>query len=180
MPETPEKDPVVTSSVGGYLFIAAVLLLGSLAWALWQEFFGLRPWKDYERQFVARYSRYLHKEIPLQEQAEKDIARQKRKKEAELERQYTRRDKVLGRSGLGRGIGLSVAGLEDEDGMPTTARPKTTTTVSNPPGRRRRFSVSRNDGGPSIGSSAYSSSGDDCCSSYSSCCCCWSSWSYST
>jgi RNA polymerase-associated protein LEO1 len=58
------------------------------------------------------------------EQAEKDIARQKRKKEAELERQFTRRDKVLGRSGLSRGIGLSVAGLEDEDGMPTTARPK--------------------------------------------------------
>jgi RNA polymerase-associated protein LEO1 len=58
------------------------------------------------------------------EQAEKDIARQKRKKEAELERQYTRRDKVLGRSGLSRGGGLSVAGLEDEDGMPTTARPK--------------------------------------------------------
>jgi cytochrome c551/c552 len=73
LPETPEKDPVVTNSVAGYLFIAAVLLLGSLAWALWQEFFGLRPWKDYERQFVARYSRYLHKEIPLQEQAEKDI-----------------------------------------------------------------------------------------------------------
>jgi RNA polymerase-associated protein LEO1 len=58
------------------------------------------------------------------EQAEKDIARQKRKKEAELERQYTRREKVLGRTGLSRGGGLSVAGLEDEDGMPTTARPK--------------------------------------------------------
>jgi RNA polymerase-associated protein LEO1 len=58
------------------------------------------------------------------EAAEKDIARQKRRKEAELERQYTRRDKVLGRGGLSRGVGLSVAGLEDEDGMPTTARPK--------------------------------------------------------
>ena len=58
------------------------------------------------------------------EQAEKDIARQKRKKEAELDRQYIRRDKVLGRSGLSRGGGLSVAGLEDEDGMPTTARPQ--------------------------------------------------------
>jgi cytochrome c551/c552 len=71
--ETPEKDPVVSNSIAGALFIAAVLLLGSLAWALWQEFFGLRPWKDYERQFVARYSRYLRKEIPLQEQAERDI-----------------------------------------------------------------------------------------------------------
>ena len=58
------------------------------------------------------------------EAAEKDIARQKRRKEAELERQYTRREKVLGRGGLSRGVGLSVAGLEDEDGMPTTTRPK--------------------------------------------------------
>jgi cytochrome c551/c552 len=73
VPETPEKDPVVGQSLAGYLFIAAVLLLLSLAWALWQEFFGIRPWKDYEREFVSRYSAYLHKQIPLQEQAEKDI-----------------------------------------------------------------------------------------------------------
>ena len=73
MPETPEKDPVISQSLAGYLFIAAVLLLLSLAWALWQEFFGIRPWKDYEREFVSRYSIYLHKQIPLQEKAEKEI-----------------------------------------------------------------------------------------------------------
>ena len=73
MPETPEKDPVISKSLSGYLFIASVLLLLSLAWALWQEFFGIRPWKDYEHEFVSRYSAYLHKQIPLQEQAEKDI-----------------------------------------------------------------------------------------------------------
>ena len=73
MPETPEKDPVISQSLAGYLFIASVLLLLSLAWALWQEFFGIRPWKDYEREFVSRYSIYLHKQIPLQEQAEKGI-----------------------------------------------------------------------------------------------------------
>lgn len=58
------------------------------------------------------------------EMAEKEMLRTKRKKEAEADRQFTRRDKVLGRSGLSRGGGLSIAGLEDEDGMPTTTRPK--------------------------------------------------------
>lgn len=51
---------------------------------------------------------------------EKDRLRSTRRREAAEERLLTRKDRVLGRSGLGRG-GLSVAGLEDEDGMPSYA-----------------------------------------------------------
>ena len=58
------------------------------------------------------------------ELAEKEVQRTRRKREAAEDKQLSRRDKVLGRSGLSRGAGLSIAGLEDEDGMPTTTRPK--------------------------------------------------------
>lgn len=58
------------------------------------------------------------------ELAEKEWQKSKRKTEAEKDRLYMRREKVIGRGGLSRGAGLSVAGLEDDDGMPTTARPK--------------------------------------------------------
>lgn len=55
---------------------------------------------------------------------EKDQAKANRRKEAALDRQYNRRDRTLGRVGLGRsGGGLSVAGLEDD--MPTARGSKT-------------------------------------------------------
>jgi RNA polymerase-associated protein LEO1 len=55
------------------------------------------------------------------EQAEKDAARAQRKLENAQYRNNTRRDAVLGRSGLGgrSGVGLSVGGLEDDEGMPS-------------------------------------------------------------
>lgn len=64
------------------------------------------------------------------EQAEKDAARAQRKLENAQFRNNTRRDAVLGRSGLGgrSNVGLSVGGLEDDEGMPSargTRRPGT-------------------------------------------------------
>lgn len=54
------------------------------------------------------------------ELAEKDKLRAERKREAQIERETGRKDRVLGRRGLGRGgVGLTIGGLEDEDGMPT-------------------------------------------------------------
>ncbi len=73
MPDTPEKDPVTTSSLGTLLVISSVLVMLTLVWALYNEFFGLRPWKSYEREFSARYQTFLHKQIPQQEAAEKQI-----------------------------------------------------------------------------------------------------------
>lgn len=54
------------------------------------------------------------------EQFEKDRLRTQRKRENAEDRLLLRRDRVLGRSGLGRsGGGLTLAGLEDDDGMPS-------------------------------------------------------------
>jgi len=54
------------------------------------------------------------------EMFEKDRLRTARKREAAEDRLLLRKDRVLGRSGFGRGgAGLSIAGLEDDDGMPT-------------------------------------------------------------
>src|SRR5688572_23680392 len=47
------------------MLICALLLTLSLAWALWDEAFGQRPWKGYQQEFVSRYTRYL-KSIKLQ------------------------------------------------------------------------------------------------------------------
>jgi RNA polymerase-associated protein LEO1 len=68
------------------------------------------------------------------EMFEKDRLRSTRRRELAEEKLLTRKDRVLGRSGLGRSGGLSVAGLEDEDGMPTARGSKG---LSKKKGRRR-------------------------------------------
>lgn len=73
MPDAPDKDPIISRSLAGYFVVAAFLLMFSLGWSLYDEFFGLRPWKNYERTFAGRYAKFLAKEIPQQEKAEKDI-----------------------------------------------------------------------------------------------------------
>src|SRR2546425_4927587 len=45
----------------------------SLTWALYDEFFGLRPWRSYQLRFADAYSRYLKREIPKQAAALKAI-----------------------------------------------------------------------------------------------------------
>src|SRR5437764_15045591 len=41
------------------MLVSALLLTISIAWALYDEAFGQRPWKGMQREFVSRYSRYL-------------------------------------------------------------------------------------------------------------------------
>ena len=71
MPETPEKDPVVNQTLAFYLLIASLLLVFALGWALYDEFFGLRPWKTYQRVFVERYRAYLVRQIPKERAGER-------------------------------------------------------------------------------------------------------------
>jgi len=59
-PELPERDPIVSRSTSGIMLISALLLTASLAWALYDEAFGQRPWKGLQKQFVSRYTRYLN------------------------------------------------------------------------------------------------------------------------
>jgi cytochrome c551/c552 len=59
-PELPVRDPIVSRSTSGLMLISALLLTFSLAWALYDEAFGQRPWKGLQKQFVSRYTRYLN------------------------------------------------------------------------------------------------------------------------
>lgn len=72
------------------------------------------------------------------EMFEKERSRASRKREAAEDRLLMRKDRVLGRAGLGRlgGAGLSVAGLEDDDGMPL-ARGKKSSNARRRRGNRR-------------------------------------------
>src|ERR1051326_7567221 len=54
-----DKDPVVSSSLSKHLFVWSVLLVLSMAWGLYDEIYGIRPWKSYESRFEKVYSRYL-------------------------------------------------------------------------------------------------------------------------
>ncbi len=54
-----EKDPVVHSSLSRPLFIWSALLVLSLIWGLYDEMYGIRPWKGYQAKFEKLYSRYL-------------------------------------------------------------------------------------------------------------------------
>ena len=68
-----EDDPVVGQTLSGIYLIVAFLLIGSLIWALYDEFYGLRPWKSYQQRFVARYSAFLAKRTLGQAKKEKDV-----------------------------------------------------------------------------------------------------------
>ena len=41
------------------MLVCALLMTISIAWALYDEAFGQRPWKTMQREFVSRYTRYL-------------------------------------------------------------------------------------------------------------------------
>jgi cytochrome c551/c552 len=71
--EVPAHDPIVSRSTSGIMLICALLLTASLAWSLYDEAFGQRPWKGMQQQFVSRYTKYL-----------KSIKQQAGKTEAEV------------------------------------------------------------------------------------------------
>ena len=58
-PDLPAADPISSRSTSGWMLASALLLTLSIAWSLYDEAFGQRPWKGMQREFVKRYSRYL-------------------------------------------------------------------------------------------------------------------------
>jgi len=58
-PDLPAEDPIASRSTSGWMLVSALLMTLSIAWALYDEAFGQRPWKGMQREFVARYTRYL-------------------------------------------------------------------------------------------------------------------------
>ena len=55
------------------MLICALLLIGALAWALYDEAYGQRPWKRAQQEFVARYTRYLNSIKKQAGQTEKEV-----------------------------------------------------------------------------------------------------------
>jgi mono/diheme cytochrome c family protein len=55
----PDNDPIVTKSYAAHYMIATVLLMATLLWALWDEAFGMRPWKAYQHVWKDRYTAFL-------------------------------------------------------------------------------------------------------------------------
>src|SRR3990172_481176 len=69
----PPDDPVVSRSYALHYLIAVVLLIGSLFWALEDEFWGQRPWKAYQAEFQARYLSFLKSDYAKSKQSEEDL-----------------------------------------------------------------------------------------------------------
>jgi len=57
--DLPPNDPIVSHSTSGWMLVCALLLTISIAWALYDEAFGQRPWKGMQKEFVSRYTHYL-------------------------------------------------------------------------------------------------------------------------
>lgn len=72
-PDTPAHDPIVSRSTSGIMLVCALLLTLSLAWALYDEALGQRPWKGIQKQFVSRYTRYLKSIKPQAGKTEKEV-----------------------------------------------------------------------------------------------------------
>ncbi|MDE2665315.1 MAG: c-type cytochrome [Acidobacteriota bacterium] len=75
MPKKPPvgDDPVLNRSLGRILLISSLLMVASLLWALYDETYGLRPWKDYQKHFASLYSRHLRRIQPTQARAEQAV-----------------------------------------------------------------------------------------------------------
>src|SRR5579883_3465008 len=48
--------------MAGLILISAFILMLTVAWSLYDEFFGLRPWRGYQSEFSSVYSAYLQKQ----------------------------------------------------------------------------------------------------------------------
>jgi len=71
--EAPAEDPVTSKSYSFSLLVWSSLLVFTLAWALYDEMYGLRPWRSYQPQFATAYQAYLLREIPKQRDAQTAI-----------------------------------------------------------------------------------------------------------
>src|SRR3712207_9567811 len=48
-------------STSAIMLVSALLLTVVFAWSLYDEVYGMRPWKSLQQSFVKRYDRYLRR-----------------------------------------------------------------------------------------------------------------------
>jgi transcription termination factor NusB len=75
VPDKPTSgdDPLVSKSLAPHYFIAMLVLMATLFWALWDEDFGQRPWKAFQHQWKDRYSGFLKTARSQSATSEKDV-----------------------------------------------------------------------------------------------------------
>jgi hypothetical protein len=75
VPEKPiaDDDPIVSKSLAPHYVIAMVVLMATLFWALWDEDFGQRPWKAFQREWKTRYSSFLKNARSQSGTSQKDV-----------------------------------------------------------------------------------------------------------
>ncbi len=69
----PEEDPIVNSSLAIPLAVFSLLLILSLVWALYEEAWGLRPWRENQSQFGEVYKKALTDLKPRRAEEEQSI-----------------------------------------------------------------------------------------------------------
>ena len=76
MPENLNDDPITGKSYSGALLVSSFLLMVSLAWALYDEVIGLRPWRGYQKRFADAYLSLLSKKEGPQQAALEEAVRE--------------------------------------------------------------------------------------------------------
>ena len=56
--------------MAGLVLVSVFLLMLTVAWSLYNEFFGLRPWRTYQTEFSKVYSKYLDDQFQARKAAE--------------------------------------------------------------------------------------------------------------
>lgn len=63
MPEQlPPDDPITSRPMAGLVLVSVFILMLTVSWSLYDEFYGLRPWRKYQAEFSSAYSNYLDKQ----------------------------------------------------------------------------------------------------------------------
>ncbi|PYT04426.1 MAG: hypothetical protein DMF65_02095 [Acidobacteria bacterium] len=57
--DAPAPDPITSRSTSAIILVCALLLTGVTVWSLYDEVYGMRPWKSYQQSYVKRFDRYL-------------------------------------------------------------------------------------------------------------------------
>jgi cytochrome c2 len=68
-----KTDPTVTSSLSWHIAVAMALLMAATGWAVYDEFWGRRPWKRYQLEFVQWYGLHLQELEKEAEAREKEV-----------------------------------------------------------------------------------------------------------
>src|SRR5437764_3413035 len=88
--DAPAPDPITSRSTSGILLVCALLLTGVTVWSLYDEVYGMRPWKGYQQSFVKRFDRYLSRLQKRGFKSEKEVRASDEYKRLDAEAQAAR------------------------------------------------------------------------------------------